>query len=115
MVVGRVLVVAGCGCVGCYFSWGWQWGWCWALLVRLGDLLVHGAGQGSSILPSVVHSSQAGRAREERQGRYHLGRLGRYGIGAVGEALGAAGRWVLCGLGYIDSIRSRVAIGGGFG
>ena len=73
--------------------------------------MVHGAGQGSSILPSVVHSSQVGRAREERQGRYHLGWLGRYGIGAVGEAPGAVGRWALCGLDHIDSIRSRVAIG----
>ena len=75
------------------------------------DMLVHGAGQGSSILPSVVHSSQVGSAREERQGRYHLGQLGQYGIGAVGEAPGAAGRWVLCGLDRIDSIRSRVVIG----
>ena len=81
------------------------------VVVGLGDLLVHGAGQGSSILSSVVHASQVGRAREERQGRYYLGRLGRYGIGAVGEAPGAVGRWILGGLGRIDSIRSRVAIG----
>ena len=80
-------------------------------MVYLGDLLVHGAGQGSSILPSVVHSSRVGRAREERQGRYHLGRLGRYGIGAVCEAPGAAGRWVLCDFDRIDSIRNRVVIG----
>ena len=90
---------------------GWQWGWCWALVVCLGDLLVHGAEQGSSILPSVVHSSQVGRVREGRQGRYRLGRLVRFGIGAVGEAPGAVGRWALCGLDHIDSIRSRVAIG----
>ena len=80
-------------------------------MVWLGDLLVHGAGQGSSILPSVVHSSQVGRACEERQGRYHLGRLVQFGIGAMGEATGAAGRWALCGFDHIDSIRSRVAIG----
>ena len=80
-------------------------------MVRLGDLLVHGAGQGSSILPSVVHSSQVGRAREKRQGRDHLGRLVRYGIGDVGEAPGVAGRWALCGFDHIDSIRSKVAIG----
>ena len=115
MVVGGLLVVGGCGCVGCYFSWGWRWGWCWALVVCLGDLLVHGAGQGSSTLPSVVHSSLVGRAREERQGRYHLGWLVRFDIGAVGEAPGTAGRWALCGLDHIDSIRSRVAIREGFG
>ena len=80
-------------------------------MVWLGDLLIRGAGQGSSILPSVAHSSQVGRARGERQGRCRLGRLVRFGIGAVGEALGAAGRWVVCGLGHRDSIRSRVAIG----
>ena len=77
----------------------------------LGDLLVHGAGQGSSILPSVVHSSQVARAREGGQGLCRLGRFVRFGIGAVGEALGAAGRWVVCVLGHRDSIRSRVAIG----
>ena len=73
--------------------------------------MVHDAVQGSSILPSVVHSSQVGRAREERQGRCHLGWLGLYGTGAVCEALGVADRWGLCGLDRIDSIRSRVVIG----
>ena len=111
MVVGRLLEGGGCGCVGCYFGWGWQWGSCWAFVVWWGDLLVRGAGRGSSILPSVARSSQVGRAREGRQGRYRLGRLVRFGICAVGEALGAAGRWVVCGFGHRDSIRSRVAIG----
>ena len=114
MVVGGVVVV-GFGCVGCYVAWG-QWGcWCWALVVWLGDLVDHGAERGSSILPSVVRSSWAGRACEERQGRYRLGLSGRFGIGAAGELPGAAGRWVLCGLGHIGSRHSRVAIGGGFG
>ena len=80
-------------------------------MVWLGDLVVHRAGQGSSILPSVVHSIQVGRAREGGQGRCRLGQFVRFGIGAVGEALGAAGRWVVCGLGHRDSIRSRVAFG----
>ena len=110
MVVGRLLEGGGCGCVGCDFGWGWQWGWCWAFVVWLGDLLVRGAGQGSSILPSVARSSQVGRARVGRQGRCRRGRLVRFGIGVVGGALGAADRWVVCVLGHRDSIRSRVAI-----
>ena len=84
-------------------------------MVCLGDLLVYVAGRGSSILPSVVYSSRAGRACEERQGRDRLVRLNRCSIGAAGEAPGVAGRWVLCRLDRIDSIRSKVAIGGGFG
>ena len=111
MAVGRLLEGGGCGCVDCCFGRGWLWGWWWAFVVWLGDLLVHGAGQGSSILPSVVHSSQVGRARGERQGRCRLGRLVRFGIGVVGGALGAADRWVVCVLGHRDSIHSRVAIG----
>ena len=111
MVVGRLVEGGDCLCVGCYFFWGWQWGWCWVFVVWLGDLLVHGAGQGSSILPSVARSSQVLRARGGRRGRCRLGQLVRFGIGAVGEALIAAGRLVFFGLGHRDSIRSRVAIG----
>ena len=78
-------------------------------------LLVHGAGRGSSIFPSVVHSSRAGRACAGRQGRYLLGQSGRCGIGAAGESPGAAGRWALRGFDCIDSRHSRVEIGGDFG
>ena len=83
-------------------------------MVWLEDLWVRGAEQGSSILPSVVHSSRVLRARRGRQGRGRLGRLGRlvrFGIGVVGGALGAADRWVVCVFGRRDSIHSRVAIG----
>ena len=80
-------------------------------MVWLGDLLVHGAGQGSSILPSVVLSSQVLRARGGWRGRGRLVRLVRFGIGVVSGARGAADRWVVCVLGHRDSIHSRVAIG----
>ena len=80
-------------------------------MVWLGDLLVRGAGQGSSILPSVARSSQVGRVRGGRQGRGRPGRLVRFGIGEVGGAFGAADRWVVCVLGHRDSIRSMVAFG----
>ena len=111
MVVGSLLEGGGCGCVGCCFGWGWLWGWWWALVVWLEDLWVRGAGQGSSILPSVARSSQVLRARGGRRGRGRLGRLVRFGIGVVVGAFGAADRWVVCVLGHRDSIRSRVAIG----
>ena len=75
MVVGSLLEGGGCGCVGCLLGLGWLWGWGWALVMWLEDLWVHGAGQGSSILPSVVRSSQVLRARGEWRGRGLLGQL----------------------------------------
>ena len=81
MVVGSLLEGGGCGCVGCWFGRGWLWGWWWAFVVWLEDLWVRGAGQGSSILPSVARSSQVLRARGGRRGRGRLGRLVRFGIG----------------------------------
>ena len=80
-------------------------------MVWLEDLWVRGAGQGSSILPSVAHSSQVLRARGGRRDQCRLGQLVRFGIGVVGGAFGVAGRWVVCVLGHRDSIHSRVAIG----
>ena len=80
-------------------------------MVWLEDLLVRGAEQGSSILPSVARSSQVLRAHGGRRGRGRLGRLVLFGIGVVVGAFGAAGRWVVCVLGHRDSIHSRVAIG----
>ena len=80
-------------------------------MVWLGDLWVRGAGQGSSILPSVARASQVLRARGGKQGRCRLGRLVRFDIGVVGGALGVADRWVVSALGRRDSIHSRVAIG----
>ena len=80
-------------------------------MVWLEDLWVRGAGQGSSIFPSVARSSQVLRAREGWPGRGRLGRLVRFGIGVVGGAFGVADRWVVCVLGHSDSIHSRVAIG----
>ena len=111
MVVGSLLEGGGCGCVGGCFGQGRRWGWGWAFVVWLEDWWDCGAGQGSSILPSVVHSSRVLRARGGRRGRGRLGRLVRFGIGVVGGALGAADRWVVCVLGHRDSIHSRVAIG----
>ena len=97
MVVGSLLEGGGCGCVCCWFGQGWLWGWWWAFVVWLENLWVCGAGQGSSILPSVARSSQVLRARGGRRGRGRLGRLVRFGIGAVVGAFGAAGRWVVGG------------------
>ena len=77
----------------------------------LEDLWVRGAGQGSSILPSVARSSQVLRAREGWRGRGRLGRLVQFGNGIVVGAFGAVDRWVVCVLGHRDSIHSRVAIG----
>ena len=111
MVVGSLVEGGDCLCVGYYFFWGWQWGSCWAFVVRLGDLLVRGAGQGSSILPSVARSSQVLRAREEWRGRGRLGRLVQFGIGVVVGPFGAVDRWVVCGLDHRGSIHSMGAIG----
>ena len=80
-------------------------------MVCLGDLLVHGAGQGSSILPSVVRSSQVLRAREEWRDRGRLGRLVQFGIGVVVGPFGAVDRWVVCVLDHRGSIHSMGAIG----
>ena len=111
MVVGSLLEGGGCGCVGCFFGLGWLWGWWWAFVMWLEDLWVRGAGQGSSILPSVARSSQVLRAREEWRGRSRLGRLVQFGIGVVVGAFGAVGRWVVCVLGHRGSIHSMGAIG----
>ena len=80
-------------------------------MVWLEDLWVRGAGQGSSILPSVARSSQVLRARGGWRGRGRLGRLVQFGIGVVVGAFGAVDRWVVCVLGHRDSIRSMVAFG----
>ena len=84
-------------------------------MMWLGGLLVLEAGLGSSILPSGVHSSRVEIACEGWFGRCLLGRPGLFGIGAAGRAPGPMGRWELCGLGRIGSIRSRVMFGGGSG
>ena len=80
-------------------------------MVWLGDLLSRGAGQGSSILPSVARSSQVLRAREGWRGRGRLGRLVQFGIGVVVGPFGAVDRWVVCGLDHRGSIHSMGAIG----
>ena len=77
----------------------------------LGDLWVRGAGQGSTILPSVARSSQVLRAREGWRGRGRLGRLVQFGIGVVVGPFGAVDRWVVCGLDHRGSIHSMGAIG----
>ena len=81
------------------------------MVMWLEDLWVHGAGQGSSILPSVARSNQVLRAREECRGRGRLGRLVQFGIGVVVGPFGAVDRWVVCGLDHRGSIHSMGAIG----
>ena len=68
MVVDDVSVFGGCWGCG-FFSWGQRGSWWWVWVAWLGALVVHGVGWGSSILPSVMHSSRVGIACGECQVR----------------------------------------------